>query len=75
MPATAINTSAAVPDGPSPASGRASDRLLLEDLSPTQLELKARIAHVYLKMKAKAYIAVLGLYWRVRSAAVRSLVV
>lgn len=38
----------------------------MEDLSATSLELKSRIAQVYLKMKVKAYMAVLGLHWRVR---------
>eukprot|EP00878_Enallax_costatus_P012651 GHUV01013214.1.p1 GENE.GHUV01013214.1~~GHUV01013214.1.p1 ORF type:complete len:740 (+),score=291.18 GHUV01013214.1:937-3156(+) len=72
QPMTAVNTNAAVPDGPAPSSCRASDRLLLEDLSPTPLELKSRIAQVYLKMKAKAYMAVLGLYWRDKAAWKRS---
>lgn len=67
---SASGSKAATPDGPTPSSCHANDRLLLEDLQPTNMELKGKIADVYLRMKSRAFVAVLGLYWKVCHGAV-----
>lgn len=52
--------------GPTPSVCHANDRVLTEDYAALPMELKGLLTQVYLKMKHKAYIAVIGLHWKVQ---------
>ncbi|WIA34385.1 hypothetical protein OEZ86_012721 [Tetradesmus obliquus] len=57
-------SSSSSPAGPGAASCHINDRLLPEDLSPSPLKVKGLLAQVYLKLKAEAYVAVIGRTWK-----------